>query len=190
MGMPFVLTSIVGTPRQRSNFLARAESGRGLASVSLAIGRPRVEYPDDIEELDEAELDRLHDPWKDLSDQDAVNFRLLGQLNIFFSFVALSVVAFASLNALLVKYDIAGTLEPPPEDGRALFTDAALTQLVALLKAVPLLDLPSSLRLDAPLTYTDRWTGAVEIAFTLMVIAPLVPVVTLAMRDRTSGRNG
>lgn len=96
--------------------------------------RPR---PPSLAEL----LGRIHP-------DDAFKVRRLALLTMYLLLVSLSVIAFGSLDATLVRHGVADTTDAAPR-GHALFTDATYTQLIALLRAVPFLDIPDSLRLPS-----------------------------------------
>ena len=53
-----------------------------------------------------------------------------------------------------------------------------------LLDAVPLLDIPQTLRWGVPYTYTDSVSGAVLLAFKAVVIVPLIQVARLILAGR------
>ena len=95
-------------------------------------------------------------------------------------------MAFAYVNALLVSHGAARVEGGTDASGYDLYVAALKTQVLELLAAVPLLDLPRSLRLDVPLQYTDRWTGLMEISFKLTVIAALVPMLRYLLKSDLS----
>lgn len=97
-----------------------------------------------------------------------------------------AVMSFAYVNCLLVSYGIAEVEGGTNAQGYDLYVAAVKTQGLELLAAVPLLDIPNSLRLEAPLVYLDRWTGLTDILFTLTVIAALVPMLKYLLRSDLS----
>jgi hypothetical protein len=94
--------------------------------------------------------------------------------------VAFAVATFAGATALLFKHG-ALELRGSKLDEETIFGSAADFYLWHLLDAVPFVDIPGTLRWEARFTYSDddSVTGALLLAFKVMVLLPLISAVRL-----------
>jgi hypothetical protein len=106
-------------------------------------------------------------------------------ISVWPAWVGVGLIAFGTVNAFLLRVGIAGA-PTQPHDGYDLVLAAVVTEFISLLKGVPVLDIPDSLRLRPPLAYTDPWTGVNQILFKLAVIAPMIPVAIEVARRAVS----
>jgi hypothetical protein len=71
--------------------------------------------------------------------------------------------------------------------GSELFSQTLSTEWIQLLGGVPVLEIPDSLKLTAPLEYTNAWGGVVEMMFKAVVVAHVVGAVRVIWgRSRVS----
>jgi hypothetical protein len=73
--------------------------------------------------------------------------------------------------------------------GEGISSDTIVDKAIALyawhlLDAIPLLEIPKTLRWEEPYSYTDSWSGAVLLAFKGFVILPLIQVARLILAGR------
>lgn len=106
-------------------------------------------------------------------------------ISVWPAWVGVGLIAFGTVNAFLLRVGIAGA-PTQPHDGYDLVLAAVVTEFISLLKGVPVLDIPDSLRLRPPLAYTDPWTGVNQILFKLAVVAPMIPVAIEVVRRAVS----
>jgi hypothetical protein len=103
-----------------------------------------------------------------------MNIGLQNVIAGYFGSLATATMAFAFGNALMLDLEIASARQFP-SGGQELYVAALKTQVVELLNGVPVLEIPKSLHLQAPIVYRDVWTGISLLVFKLVILAPLVP---------------
>lgn len=100
-----------------------------------------------------------------------------------FLICAVATAGFASLSALLVVHGVMPTTGKPlpaADPASATFGYYAWH----LLDAVPVLDIPNTLRWAEPYQFADRWSSSLLLAYKLLVILPFLQIAALVWRSR------